>query len=145
MILHENRLPADNSHEISWLIGYFWKSGKIWNCRLLQIIGGALRVNDDNRFGSCQWIAIWLLTGKIMYNIWQLQRAIQMTVHVLCWTEYNFKWSTLWFKNSVKKWKIYSMLQADTNMKTIHDFKNNRIDFFLKDLFLLKCHSTINM
>ena len=25
MILHENRLPADNSHEISRLIGYFLK------------------------------------------------------------------------------------------------------------------------
>ena len=30
MIFHENR--------------YFWKSGKIWNCRLLHIIGGALWV-----------------------------------------------------------------------------------------------------
>ena len=29
MIIHENRLPADDSHEISCLIGYFWKSGKI--------------------------------------------------------------------------------------------------------------------
>ena len=25
---------------------YFWKSSKIWNYRLLQIIGGALRVNS---------------------------------------------------------------------------------------------------
>ena len=41
-----NRLPADDSHEISCLIGYFWKSSKIWNCRLLQIIDGALRVNQ---------------------------------------------------------------------------------------------------
>ena len=24
------------------------KSGKIWNCRLLQIIGGALRVKGEN-------------------------------------------------------------------------------------------------
>ena len=44
MILHENRLPSYESHEISWFICYFWKSGKIWNCRLLQIIGGALWV-----------------------------------------------------------------------------------------------------
>ena len=29
------------------IIGYFWKSGKIWNCRLLQIIGGAFRVKQD--------------------------------------------------------------------------------------------------
>ena len=45
MTLHENRLPADDYHEISCLIGYFLKSGKILNCRLLRIIGGALRVN----------------------------------------------------------------------------------------------------
>ena len=45
MILHENRLPADDSHEISCLICYFLKSDKILNCRLLQIIGVALRVN----------------------------------------------------------------------------------------------------
>ena len=44
MILHENCLPTDNSYEISCLICYFWKSGKICNCRLLQIIGGALRL-----------------------------------------------------------------------------------------------------
>ena len=48
MILHENRLPVDDSHEISYLICYFWKSGKICNCRLLQIIGGALRVKYRN-------------------------------------------------------------------------------------------------
>ena len=44
MIFHENRLPADDSHEISCLIRYFGKSGKILKCRLLQNIGGALRV-----------------------------------------------------------------------------------------------------
>ena len=44
MIFHENRLPADDSHEISCLICFFRKSGKICNCRLLQIVGGALRV-----------------------------------------------------------------------------------------------------
>ena len=48
MILHENCLPADDSHEISCLICYFLKSGKILNCRLLQIIGGALRVKKLN-------------------------------------------------------------------------------------------------
>ena len=44
MIFHENCLPADNSHEISCLICYFLKSSKILNCRLLQIVGGALRI-----------------------------------------------------------------------------------------------------
>ena len=44
MIFHENHLPADDSHEISCLICYFLEGVKILNCRLLQIIGGALRV-----------------------------------------------------------------------------------------------------
>ena len=42
MIFRQNRLPADDSHEISCLICYFWKSSKILNCCLLQIKGGAL-------------------------------------------------------------------------------------------------------
>ena len=45
MVFHENRLPADDSHEISCLICYFRKRSKFLNCRLLQIIDGALRVN----------------------------------------------------------------------------------------------------
>ena len=45
MIFHEICLPAEDSHEISCLICYLKKkNGKIY-CRLLQIIGGALRVN----------------------------------------------------------------------------------------------------
>ena len=47
MLFHENRLPADDSHEISCLICYFWKSSKIWKCRLLQILVGALRVKTN--------------------------------------------------------------------------------------------------
>ena len=48
MIFHENRLPADDSREISYLIFFFFlKSGKICNCRLLQITGGALKVNPS--------------------------------------------------------------------------------------------------
>ena len=49
MIIHDNCLQADDSHEISCLICYFWKSGKICNC-LLQIIGGLLRVNEKSTF-----------------------------------------------------------------------------------------------
>ena len=52
MILHENRLPADDSHEISCLICYLLKKRQIFNCRLLQIIGGALRVKLPKR---CQF------------------------------------------------------------------------------------------
>ena len=47
MIFHANRLPADDSHEISCLIHYFRKSSKILNCHLLQNIGIALRVNAE--------------------------------------------------------------------------------------------------
>ena len=47
MIFHENGLPADDSHETSRLICFFilWKSSKICNCRLLQIVCGTLWVN----------------------------------------------------------------------------------------------------
>ena len=62
MIFHENRLPADDSHEISCLIGYFWKGGKIWNCRLLQIIGGALWVKVYN----CARYAIYVFISWIL-------------------------------------------------------------------------------
>ena len=44
MIFHENRLLADDSREISCFICYFRKGSKTRNCRLLQIIGGALLV-----------------------------------------------------------------------------------------------------
>ena len=43
MILHENRLLADDSHEIC-LICYSEKVAKFENRRRLQILGGALGV-----------------------------------------------------------------------------------------------------
>ena len=52
MIFHENRLPADDSHEISCLIRYFLKSSTIWKCCLLQIVGGALRVKTTGCMGK---------------------------------------------------------------------------------------------
>ena len=71
MIFHENRLPADNSHEISCLICYFWKSSKIWNwnCHLLQIICGALRVNAIYNFSGHEWSDIW--QAPQVYIYWQ--------------------------------------------------------------------------
>ena len=42
MIFHENRLPADKSHEKYHALFVIFKSGKIGDCRLLQIIGGTL-------------------------------------------------------------------------------------------------------
>ena len=47
MIFHKNRLPADDSYEMLCLICYFWKSSKIWKCRLLQTVGGALWVKGQ--------------------------------------------------------------------------------------------------
>ena len=45
MIFHENRLPADDSHmKYLALFVIFEKTAKNLNCRLLQIIDGALRV-----------------------------------------------------------------------------------------------------
>ena len=44
MILSENRLPVDDSHDISCLYFLILKKGTILNCRLLHIIGGALWV-----------------------------------------------------------------------------------------------------
>ena len=45
MKFHENRLPADDSHEISCLYLLFLKKQQNLNCHLLHIIGGALWVN----------------------------------------------------------------------------------------------------
>ena len=59
MILHEIRLLADDSLEISCLIRYLLKKWQIFNCRLLQIIGGTLRVKlpNDNFFSPSFFIA----------------------------------------------------------------------------------------
>ena len=70
MILHKNRLPADDSHKISCLICYFWKSGKYFDCRLLQIIGGALRVNIYDSTQS----EIHALTGISVHSVSELSR-----------------------------------------------------------------------
>ena len=45
MILHENRLPADDSHEILCLICYFEKVAKFEIVVCCKYIGGTLRVN----------------------------------------------------------------------------------------------------
>ena len=54
MVFHENRLPTDDSHDISCLIFMpyllFLKKWQNLNCRMLQIIGGALWVNAFTHF-----------------------------------------------------------------------------------------------
>ena len=54
MISHENRLPADDSHEISCLICYLKPPSKLWICRLLQIIGSDLRVKAIHECSKAQ-------------------------------------------------------------------------------------------
>ena len=66
-IFHENRLPADDSHEISCLISYFWKGNKVWNCRLLQIIGGALRIYQYYYAPSLISIS-WVHKGRLKHS-----------------------------------------------------------------------------
>ena len=76
MIFHENRLPADDSHEIACLICYFGKSGKILHCCLLQIVGGALRVN----------------TGQICIGLKQIsQKKLQTHAPLIRF------WTKIWF------------------------------------------------
>ena len=58
MILHENRLPADDSHDLSFL-----KKRINLSFRLLQIIGGALRVNCHIHFPF--WMVVRLLNSGI--------------------------------------------------------------------------------
>ena len=45
MIFHENRLPADDSHEITCLICYFWKAGNSKLSSAANYIDGALHVS----------------------------------------------------------------------------------------------------
>ena len=98
MILHNNRLPADNSHAISGLICYFWKSDKICNCSLLQIKGGAWRVKNDLSYdfcGSClikgnngipsQWL-INLLWIQLFILIRVCRVCIKNCTHYYSWT-----------------------------------------------------------
>ena len=71
MLFHENRLPADNPHEITCLICYFRKSSKIFVCPLLQIIGGALRVID----WFFSWYGVndfdWYTVVSFIKPVWQ--------------------------------------------------------------------------
>ena len=86
MIFHENRLPADDSHEISLLICYFLKSGKICNCRLLQIVGGALRISLPSAYEmvhvirNCYFAAH---TSDVLFCFVFLQKSLSHDLHLL--------------------------------------------------------------
>ena len=83
MIFHENLLPADNSHEKLCLICYFWKSSKILNCRLLQIIGCALRVKEMGIHHSSKKCEL---------------LRLNMAINSACWVIFHaFSWSANFF------------------------------------------------
>ena len=61
-ISHDITWELSASRQFSWNLMpycYFWKSGKIWNCCLLQIVGGALRVKLD----------LWVLTAAFNSSV----------------------------------------------------------------------------
>ena len=65
MIFHANRLPADYSHEISYLI-FFRKLGKMsqnWLSAAVMIGALSIKVQGHWHFGS----------GEELYLIWALQ------------------------------------------------------------------------
>ena len=116
MIFHENHLPADDSHEISCIICYFWKAGKFWKCCLLQIIGGALWVNRLPVKISIKWCVPVLKNVFILANTWNSAGADEMQSYVAfhlglhCLTKYLFTgiqyekdwaWMHLFFNHNV--------------------------------------------
>ena len=64
MIFHETRLPADDSHEISYLI-FFRKLGKIYqNFPSAAVVIGALRVGYKTNTHLLMLLALHLLLKK---------------------------------------------------------------------------------
>ena len=72
MIFHENRLPADDSHEISCLICYFRKkNSKTVNCRLLQIIATLAELKE-----KCNY---YILYGRMMLKYYATVEIIYLS------------------------------------------------------------------
>ena len=68
MIFHENRLLADDSHDISYLI-FFLKLAKIsQNVSPAAVVIGALRVKEKH----CLWIACEKILVELSPNIFHL-------------------------------------------------------------------------
>ena len=114
MILHENRLPADDSQEIACLICYFLQSGKIFNC-LLQIIGGALRVKyvhslcvpGQNFLAKLLSIADLSKPSLVGY-------VINTTTSIVCYTEFSlsFCYSTILSFSVSKIYGIWKLVKT---------------------------------
>ena len=69
MIFHENRLLADNSHEILYLI--FFKKIRKMSLKLLSaaVMIGALRVNDESMQVSNRSVDLFAILYEIMVLI----------------------------------------------------------------------------
>ena len=109
MIFHENRLPADDSHEISCLICYFWKSNQIWNCRLLQIIGCALWVKTSPD------AIYWLGPPRINVKLWlTVSRILFSLIHhiILIWFDLSLWWCIAWFRESKEEGIYQESIQS---------------------------------
>ena len=84
MILHENPLPAEDSHEISFLICYFWISSTIGKCCLLQNIGGASVPTQDrwqsSKLSSAPTILETVFHGWPIFNLKMLFLRILISI-----------------------------------------------------------------
>ena len=114
MILHENCLPADDSHEISCLICYFWKSGKIWKCRLLQIIGDAVMLYGLSINTVTQILVPYcIVLDKVSQRNNSKIINAKVIVLTLCtstnlnWCLYGFSW---WYLKLFASWRANMVL-----------------------------------
>ena len=121
LIFRKNKV--DDSHKIAYFICYFWKSGKIWNCPLLQIVGGALRVN----FFAC-WVnfqafvfVCWLFSKSTFFQkilsktlsecqmIW-----IQIVTEILIWVQPVYKGYQKKTKVTLSKERVNKIMHSLT-------------------------------
>ena len=66
MIFHENRLLADDSHEITYLI-FFRKLGKMsQNLSSAAVVIGPLKVNKDNSGSQTGWVFLGEFHRKVL-------------------------------------------------------------------------------
>ena len=115
MIFHENRLPADDSHEISSLICYFWKRGKIWNCRLLQIIGGALRVNEVSVMDTTSIFNIFAFITIIVYQDKNILNIKVLKMQVTSWSAHELLCLTFQVPPTILQQTTFFFKKKQTN------------------------------
>ena len=112
MIFHGNRLPADHH-----AFFYFWKSSKIWNCLLLQIIGGALSVKYI-RFGylSSHW-----QTAKPQMS--QAAHLCSLLYSHLYWHTWRNETRTKLIQGGHGLWKTGKMVRKNSLQGKIRELK----------------------